>query len=1196
MIQGLLEKLNYLYRNILTYFLPSLTLFLFSCKEEQHKFYSEINEEVFRIEEPNEGITGEPIPYSLHLASKDSLVEPQETPAIMPITETANKNVVIATSPDITLIPDTLEGIPLNLFQHQDSIIEPIPKLTGHQFPKFQFALEPNYKDNAYYNIQYLDVDQGLGTSYILDVIEDHMGNLWMATWANGAVKYDGYRFYYFDVNWGLSSDYVWSVLQDSQGNIWFGTDGSGLNRYDGNKVSQYDTDDGLAGDLIFKIFEDSKGTLWFATDNGLSYYDGQYFYSIKKSDGLPSNKITTVFEDSQNRLWVGTEGGACYIKDNELYLIGENEGLPSKHITIISEDNQENLWFGTYDNGVIQFDGYSFFHFKKEQGFIDNSVNDILTDRYGNVWFATEGGVCMFNRMEFSHYSTHHGISHNSVRTLLQDSDGNIWFGTYGGGINKINENSFENYSENRGLMSPIVRDIVQDQEDNLWLAHSDGITRYDNRKMTHYTVESGLSSSIARCLQVDSEGNLWIGMNSSGATVFDGTVFKHYNTSSGLSGNMILDIHEDMKGRLWFGTYGGGLTIKDGEEFYYLTQEDGLGSNTIRVIEEDNQGNIWLGTLGGGAVKVTDSTITRYTVREGLHSDYVISFLPRSDESIWIGTEGTGISILNSNGSVHHLTKKSGLSNNIIWSMIEDPNGSIWISTEEGLNQYQSAENEEFRINTFGKLDGLKGLDFYPNAVCLDSENRLWWGSGKSLVMLNLNKYENNPEPPVVSISTLEIEQVFIDFRKLEDSLKTNQEIYLNEHISEPLNDIKFSSIRSFTNVPEELTLPYSFNNLTIHFSGIDWSAPHKLRYQYKLEGYDDNWSPLRLEKKATLGNLSSGTYTFKVRAIGEAQIYSQEASLKITILSPWYLTWYAIILYIITGLFTIYILFKWRTQALTIKKNMLEKVVKQRTAEYIQQKDIVEKKNKEITSSINYAKRIQNAILPSEAIIHKKLPDSFIYYLPKDIVAGDFYWLEEVSGKILVAAADCTGHGVPGAMVSVVCNNALNRTVREFNLSEPNAILNKVRDIVIDSFSQGEEEIMDGMDIALLSIDAQTKTVQYSGANNNLYLIRNGELQIFVADKQPIGKYKITKDFTKHQIPIEKGDTLYIFTDGYADQFGGPRRKKFKYKSFSQLLIDIHLLPMSEQREILNKEFHNWKGDLDQIDDVCVIGLRL
>jgi len=255
---------------------------------------------------------------------------------------------------------------------------------------------------------------------------------------------------------------------------------------------------------------------------------------------------------------------------------------------------------------------------------------------------------------------------------------------------------------------------------------------------------------------------------------------------------------------------------------------------------------------------------------------------------------------------------------------------------------------------------------------------------------------------------------------------------------------------------------------------------------------------------------------------------------------------------------------------------------------------QKLIIEEKNKEITDSITYAKRIQSAILPPNRIVKEYLKDSFILYKPKDIVAGDFYWLEHKDDKILFAAADCTGHGVPGAMVSVVCNNGLNRSVREHGLSDPGKILDKTREIVIQEFEKSEEDVMDGMDIALCSL--KDNMLQYAGAHNPLWIIRKGEILETKADRQPIGKYSLTEPFTTHDIELQNGDTIYIFSDGYVDQFGGEKGKKFKSKAFKELLLSLQNKTMADQRLYLDETFEAWRGKIEQIDDMTVLGLRV
>lgn len=258
---------------------------------------------------------------------------------------------------------------------------------------------------------------------------------------------------------------------------------------------------------------------------------------------------------------------------------------------------------------------------------------------------------------------------------------------------------------------------------------------------------------------------------------------------------------------------------------------------------------------------------------------------------------------------------------------------------------------------------------------------------------------------------------------------------------------------------------------------------------------------------------------------------------------------------------------------------------------------QKIMLEQKSIEITDSINYAKRIQAAILPDLSYFKEYLPNSFILYLPKDIVAGDFYWMHKFNDTILFAVADCTGHGVPGAMVSVVCSNALNQSVKELNSTNPAQILKLTRTMIKENLSTSKEEnIKDGMDIALCSLDLKTLKIEFAGAHNPLIIVRHNELIEIKGDKQPVGKHFNEKDFEYHHYQLQKNDVLYIFSDGYADQFGGPKGKKFMYKQLKELLVNMSPQPIDEQQKILMQTFKHWKGELEQIDDICVIGVKL
>ena len=256
---------------------------------------------------------------------------------------------------------------------------------------------------------------------------------------------------------------------------------------------------------------------------------------------------------------------------------------------------------------------------------------------------------------------------------------------------------------------------------------------------------------------------------------------------------------------------------------------------------------------------------------------------------------------------------------------------------------------------------------------------------------------------------------------------------------------------------------------------------------------------------------------------------------------------------------------------------------------------QKIEVEEKNNEILSSISYAKRIQTAILPSEEEVNALLPNNFVYYEPKDIVSGDFYWVQKSENKVFFAAVDCTGHGVPGAFMSIVGNNGLNKALNEKRITQPSKILDSLNLHVVESLQKkADDRIKDGMDLAICAIDYQKLLLEYSGAYNPLYLIRNNELIETKADKQAIGL--ANKEYTNHKFELQKGDVIYLFTDGYADQFGGPKGKKFTYKRFKQLLIEISKKPIAEQKNILEKTLHEWMKNEEQIDDICLMGITV
>ena len=337
----------------------------------------------------------------------------------------------------------------------------------------------------------------------------------------------------------------------------------------------------------------------------------------------------------------------------------------------------------------------------------------------------------------------------------------------------------------------------------------------------------------------------------------------------------------------------------------------------------------------------------------------------------------------------------------------------------------------------------------------------------------------------------------------------------------------------------------------------------------------------------------------------------IYLQEsvtAEFSFEIQPPWYRTLWAYFIYITTGIFLFIISIKLYTRKLEADKRKLEKIVEERTAEVVKQKNEIEEKNKEIeqknkdiTDSIYYAKRIQDSILPPVEVALETGVEVGIYFKPKDIVSGDFYFIKNIKNAnvLIVAAADCTGHGVPGAFMSMLGSSLLNEIITKPEINHADLVLNELRESVINSLNQEgkETETKDGMDIAFVAYDYKNKMVEFAGANNPLYFIRNNELIEYKGDKMPVGLYDRKQDlFSRSEINVQTGDVLYIFSDGFADQFGGEKGKKYLYKRFKEFLLSIHQLPMNEQASLLEKEILEWRGDIEQIDDHIVIGIRI
>ncbi len=407
----------------------------------------------------------------------------------------------------------------------------------------------------------------------------------------------------------------------------------------------------------------------------------------------------------------------------------------------------------------------------------------------------------------------------------------------------------------------------------------------------------------------------------------------------------------------------------------------------------------------------------------------------------------------------------------------------------------------------------------------------------------------------------------------------------LYQKEKYTEALKNIEYSipllvNLNSISNIiPARILYAEILLKLKQHDKAIE-------EYKLALALKDSLYSDSKLKYIEEM-NTKYETYEKELKILSQNQlINTQKASILEKDLRHGYDTkirTYLIIGCIIIVFIAFYIYSRFRV--INKQKKLIET-----------QKHEIEEKNLEVLASINYALKIQKAMLPSTQKVSSYFPNNFIFYQPKDIVAGDFYWTEKTGQITFLAACDCTGHGVPGAMVSVVCHNALNRAVKEFQLTSPGKILDKAREIVVQEFKDSDDGIKDGMDIALIAINQTNQTLSFAGAHNSLYRIRESELIEVKGNKQPVGKYTTPIPFKTEELKIKKGDQFYLTTDGYYDQFGGEKGKKFKSKNFKELLIASANLPINEQKDKIVQNFHSWKSDYEQLDDVCVIGFSI
>lgn len=759
--------------------------------------------------------------------------------------------------------------------------------------------------------------------------------------------------------------------------------------------------------------------------------------------------------------------------------------------------------------------------------------------------------------------------------------------------------------------LVDNNVSQIYIDNDHNLWAATENGISVIDfSNTLTTFTFTDGLDGSVEYITKhksnvfVESRSGVHKLKNNVPATEVN--AFERY---SSITNN----------------PYGLTNFILNGDTSLYIADFEGIlkfNGNDFDRIYSCSPWNIHQYNKYKDVLLIPDYTkgIILLVYKGGKYTPYSIPELENKsgrqlfeDENgvLWLSEESNGIYRITvdrkSNGEfvfqVKFFDQKLGLPEGFSFAFNFDK--TTYFGTEKGFFRF---DGQKFLKSSFITLDFAK--QYTVHRAKTDPQGNLWVCAYdveniKKYYFGYLTKKGNtlvNTNQPFLKISDEKIDCIFHEnenvtwlggpeglfrYNKLNaENLKRNYSLLLRK-FSLGTDSLIYNGFGKYDE--SSFVFPFAQQHFYFEFTGTHYKTENGIRYAYFLEGLDKDWSPATPANFVEFSNLYEGKYILHVKSVDDFGNASKEFTLNFSISPPFYRTTIAYFGY---GIIFILIIIG----AVRISSNGLKKIIAQRTKQIEEQKHILEEKNKEIIDSISYAKRLQQAILPDNKTIGEVLPNSFVLYKPKDIIAGDFFWLERIGNKVLFAVCDCTGHGVPGAMVSVVGANSLNRCVKEFNLTQPAQILDRLTNLVEETFSHSDNEVKDGMDVSLCALNLETLEMDWAGANNPLWILRNGDLIEYKADKQPIGKFENRKPFTNHTLKIQKNDTIFLFSDGYADQFGGERGKKFKYSNLKELLLKYADASMDEQCKMFEDAFEVWRGDIEQTDDVCLWSVKI
>ena len=1119
-------------------------------------------------------------------------------------------------------------------------------------------------KKSLYFN--HITSKDGLSQNHGLCIIQDYKGFMWFGT-EGGLNKYDGYKITIYrsdsEDSLSLSSDLIYDILEDRDKNLWVCTN-NGLNLYNRKLDNffrfQHEPDDphSISDNVAEKLFQDKEGRIWIGARNGLNLYNNEEKNFTRYDANGTRGRINAIYEDSQENLWLGAEKG-LFLFDREKETFKQ---YGQQNVSAILEDGQGNLLVGLRYDGLGIFDlekrsfTRKFTHNPENENSIGNNVIfKLFKDRKGNIWVGTEnGGLNLydpkkesFNRYVHNSFDSR-SISNNTVSAIYEDISGILWVGVHRGGINYYDPSleRFQTYQKQAGQSSIShnnIKSFAEDKNGNIWIGTDGGGLNFWDRKkdnFTHYRHEiknsNSISNDVVVSVLIDKDDNVWASTFQGGLNKYEVnknkfTSYKHDPAdSNSIGSDFVWCALEDRNGDLWFSARGAGLSLlnKKTNSFTTYSAEEGkentLSSNYINVLFEDSKGNFWIGTNLGLNLFNRDNklVIAEFTKKENeansISDGDITAIFEDHKNNIWIGTRN-GLNLYDpETRSFKVYNRKDGLLSPFIVSIQEDSEGNLWLGTQMGLTKFNPEENT---FKTYTSLDGLQGDEFSLNASFRTRNGEMIFGGNNGFNVFHPNEIKDNEYIPPVSVT---------DFLIFNKSIKPGRSPHLKENITET----------------RDITLSYRESVFSFEFAAQNFSFSEKNQYAYMMEGFDKDWNYVGSMRTASYTNLDPGAYTFRVKASNNDGKWNEKGtSLALIITPPYWKTWWFRVLLaasVFGGALTFY---KVRMNGIKAQKVELEKQVKERTAEVVIQKEelesqaenlqlansalqktqeeilqqraqiegqhhILEIANTKVMDSINYAKSIQKAILPSSEKIGGVFPEHFILFRPKDIVSGDFYWFThlsaaETNGKSaadlsFIAVIDCTGHGVPGAFMSIIGHNLLHEIINLRNILDPAQVLEELDKGVMRSVEKTEGVNTAGMDICLLKIEKEVGEqvrISFSGGKRPLYFVKKGseEIETLEADRRSIGAFKFDRPFTNQELIVEKGTTFYLLTDGYVDQ-NNPERIKIGTQKLRECIRQAVAYPMEEQGKIYEDLLDAHQEDAEQRDDITLIGFKV